>query len=169
MNTFSTCEIQKAAIQICQFLSVVGPRESLVNDDDDKTIIISFIDVLHEEKLRIESGKRTAVQRKLTKRGREEEIALVSQLFTSLVKLKHSVSANKNKRIVNITEEDNQETSKEGVRKKRRVQQREAQQKEKDIQYRTNPQRRCKEITNRGKRCKLPPMNEITEFCSKHI
>ena len=110
MNPFTLSDIQLAIEQICRVVYppiVNGYVKMVVLDDQSDTcrdVIVQFIETIHEEKLRIDSGKRTATQRKLTKMH-DDGFTIINYLFESLPKLKQLTTTDRAEEKMKITRE----------------------------------------------------------------
>ena len=142
MNDFDLSTIRAAAEQICQQLHGGGTTATTSND-----AYARFLEVIYDEKLRIESGKRTAVQRKHTRKP--EGMSTINALFEQLSKLKQHLASEEHKKHHGKRKRESSSASPPPTANKM-------------------VKTRCIEKTKRGKRCKLSAVAGC-DFCSKHV
>lgn len=167
MNSFSVCEVRHAAETICCYTASTAqpPRHR-----DSRAALENFVDAIQDEKLRIESGKRTAIQRKHTRGGM---VTIHHTLFENLSKVKHALLRRHQEerrgvltRSATLRLLQEEASPQKESRKRKRTHHRQQQQEKKrcnDIATVV----RCMETTKQGKRCKLPALDG-KKFCSKH-
>ena len=150
MQPFSIWDITAAGIpKVCKMLS--APEE--VVGGSNKSMISAILDSAHEEKLRIDTGKRTAIQRKHTRLHESPEI--INLLFSSITRLKQLLI--KQPTIIESGCED-------ASRKRKRCDSPTI-----TTNNKTKVRGRCTGLTKRGKRCKLSVLAPECEYCWKHV
>jgi len=156
---FSAGHMRGAIQALCEALS--GTRRAF--SSYHKPVIESILDIIHDEKLRIETGKRTAVQRKHTRL--HEGTHVINSLFEGVPRLRHVLSKQSIDDRGIMTRSGKLVGTGVVVPQKRK---RSLPSVEKDDSLKV-ARVRCKGFTRRGKRCKLPVLGPGYEHCWKHV